>query len=104
MHIISRPGKGQAWLEGAELDHFRPDVHPHHPPGHGVELFVHEQMEQRGMGDAIACALHAVDGPFLVLLGDNLLMTEHHGLKCLHRPASRDLVEIYAQPVDRWPD
>ncbi len=101
IHIISRPGKDlNAWLEGrAELDHFRPDLHPHHlNPGHGVELYVHEQLQQRGMGDAIACALHAVDGPFLVLLGDNLLMTEHHGPEVLApSTASRDLVEVYAR-------
>ena len=101
IHIISRPGKDlSAWQEGrSELATFRPEVHLQHlDPGHGVDVLVHEQVEQRGMGDAIACALHAVKGPFLVLLGDNLLMTAHHGPDVLApSTASRDLVKAYEQ-------
>ena len=101
IHIISRPGKDlSAWQEGrSELATFRPELHLQHlDPGHGVTVLVHEQVEQRGMGDAIACALHAVKGPFLVLLGDNLLMTAHHGPDVLApSTASRDLVEAYEQ-------
>ena len=99
IHIISRPGKDlSAWQEGrSELATFRPEVHLQHlDPGHGVDVLVHEQVEQRGLGDAIACALHAVKGPFLVLLGDNLLMTAHRGPDVLApSTASRDLVEAY---------
>ncbi|MGB0617175.1 MAG: sugar phosphate nucleotidyltransferase [Candidatus Poseidoniaceae archaeon] len=99
VHLISRPGKDlSAWLEGrSEMAALRPEVHPQHlNPGHGVELFVHEQQEQHGLGDAIACALHAVQGPFLVLLGDNLLMTSHHGTDVVAPSvASRQLVEAY---------
>ena len=101
IHIISRPGKDlSAWQEGrSELATFRPEVHLQHlDPGHGVDVLVHEQVEQRGLGDAIACALHAVKGPFLVLLGDNLLMTAHHGPDVLApSTASRDLVKAYEQ-------
>lgn len=101
IHIISRPGKDLgAWQAGrAELGHLSPGVHHKHlDPGQGVQVVVHEQVEQRGLGDAIACAMHAVKGPFLVLLGDNLLMTSHHGPDVLApSTASRDLVEAYAQ-------
>ncbi|MEC7279645.1 MAG: sugar phosphate nucleotidyltransferase [Candidatus Thermoplasmatota archaeon] len=101
IHIISRPGKDlSAWVEGrAELAHLSPHIHHHHlDPSQGVQVLVHEQVEQRGLGDAIACALHAVEGPFLVLLGDNLLMTQHHGPEVLApSTASRDLVKAYEQ-------
>ncbi|HIH52782.1 MAG TPA: NTP transferase domain-containing protein [Candidatus Poseidoniaceae archaeon] len=101
IHIIARPGKDlSAWVSGrAEMATLRPDVHAHHlDPGKDVEVFVHEQVEQLGTGDAIACALHAVQGPFLVLLGDNLLMTAHHGTDVLApSTASRDLVEVFEQ-------
>lgn len=42
-----------------------------------VKVFVHIQDVALGLGDAISRALDHVDGPFLVLLGDNLLMNEH---------------------------
>ena len=44
-----------------------------------IDLLVHVQKRPGGVADAIAAALHAVNGPFLVLLGDNLLLSEHHG-------------------------
>ena len=43
----------------------------------GMEVFTHLQMEPKGVGDAIGAALDAVEGPFLVMLGDNLLMDVH---------------------------
>lgn len=101
VHVISRPGKDlSAWVEGRSgLASFRPDMHAQHlDPGVNVEVLIHEQQEQRGMGDAIACALHAVQGPFLILLGDNLLMTEHRATGVLApSTASRDLVEAFEQ-------
>lgn len=42
-----------------------------------IELFVAIQEKARGLGDAISSALVNVDGPFLVLLGDNLIMRNH---------------------------
>ena len=39
-----------------------------------VEFLIHLQKSQKGVGDAILCALGDIDGPCLVLLGDNLLM------------------------------
>ncbi len=99
IHLITRPGKDlNAWVEGrGEHAGLRPEVAARHlDPGKDVEVFVHHQVEQRGLGDAIGCALHAVKGPFLVLLGDNLLMNEHVGADHV-RPstASRRLVDAY---------
>jgi len=44
-----------------------------------IDLLMHVQKRPGGVADAIAAALHAVNGPFLVLLGDNLLISEHLG-------------------------
>ena len=43
----------------------------------GMTVFTHLQREPKGVGDAISAALDAVEGPFLVMLGDNLLMDVH---------------------------
>jgi len=48
------------------------------PIPEGVEIIIHEQIEPGGVGDAILLATKEIDGPFLVLLGDNLLIKEHN--------------------------
>ena len=55
----------------------------HLNPLEGVELFFHIQEEQKGLGHAILMARGAIQGPFLVLLGDNIL-TSHHALSLIH--------------------
>jgi UTP--glucose-1-phosphate uridylyltransferase len=57
----------------------RPDLPPSafEPLPEGVEVFIAVQKTARGLGDAISCALDNVEGAFLVLLGDNLLMAKH---------------------------
>ena len=99
LHIISRPGKD---LSGVLADHSwlankRPEVSPTHlNPYQNVEVFVHEQTEALGLGDAIGRSLHAIDGPFLVLLGDNILLDSHVGTDQISPSnASRILVEKY---------
>ena len=47
------------------------------PLPEGVKIFIAVQKTARGLGDAISCALDNVEGAFLVLLGDNLLMAKH---------------------------
>ena len=42
-----------------------------------VELIPHVQKSSLGVADAISCALSDIEGPFLVLLGDNLVMDGH---------------------------
>lgn len=48
-------------------------------PFEEIEVLVHVQEVPRGFGDALYTCLHAINGPFLVLLGDNLLMDSHSG-------------------------
>lgn len=80
LHIVVSPSKS--------FDHVledRSDAHPLRPQldaslfsaAEGMEVFTHLQAEPKGVGDAIAAALDAIAGPFLVMLGDNLLMDVH---------------------------
>jgi len=43
----------------------------------GVEIILHEQVKPGGVGDAILLASKFIKNSFLVLLGDNLLISEH---------------------------
>ena len=45
----------------------------------GVEIIPHIQESPGGVADAISTAIESVEGPFLVLLGDMLLLEEHFG-------------------------
>ena len=70
--------------------------------GHSqVEIIGHIQSEAGGVGDAIAVPLHIIEGPFLVLLGDNLLIKNHIGIKEsgveYASEASLDLVNKYRE-------
>ncbi len=64
-----------------------------------IEIIPHLQSKPGGVADAIAVALSEINGPFLVLLGDNLLMDSHLGPQFSGRDnasnASRLLVERF---------
>ena len=45
----------------------------------GLTVIPHIQTSPGGVGDAISAAIDSLDGPFLVLLGDMLLMDRHVG-------------------------
>ena len=80
LHIISSPSKDMNALLGdhAWLLDRRPDLDPQLlSPFTDVEVHVHIQHEPLGLGNAIECALASIDGPFLVLLGDNILFDQH---------------------------
>ena len=44
----------------------------------GIEIKFHEQIKPGGVGNAISTALSDIKGPFLVLLGDNIIMDMHN--------------------------
>ena len=46
--------------------------------GENLEVELYLQKEARGVGDAISVAIGATEGPFLVLLGDMLIMQSHN--------------------------
>ncbi len=67
----------------------------------GIEIFTHFQYVPLGMADAVLQALRSIDGPALVLLGDNLLMDSHPGVKNIGienaSTASLRLVEAFSR-------
>ncbi len=61
-----------------ELKKIRPDLSENIlNPIHDINFHIHIQKEQLGFANAISYALESIKGPFLVLLGDNLLMKSH---------------------------
>ena len=62
----------------------------------GMEVFTHIQNEPKGVANAIEAALDVVDGPFLVMLGDNLLMDVHSPTSdYAPTSASKKLIDAY---------
>lgn len=47
----------------------------------GIEIITHIQKKPGGVGDAISCAIGSIDGAFLVLLGDMLILDRHDSPK-----------------------
>ena len=45
----------------------------------GTEIIPHIQPSPGGVADAISCSIDSIKGPFLVLLGDMLIVEEHSG-------------------------
>ena len=59
-------------------------------------MLVHIQEIARGFGDALSCALDSINGPFMVLLGDNILLDSFHDLgNYIPSNASKLLVEEF---------
>jgi len=99
LHIISSPRKDMKALIGdhAWLQEKRPDIDPQLlSPFADVEVFIHIQHEPLGLGNAIECALDEINGPFLVLLGDNILLDQHTSPNAFSpSKASKKLVENF---------
>ena len=99
LHIISSPRKDMKALIGdhAWLQEKRPDIDPQLlSPFADVEVFIHIQHEPLGLGNAIECALDQINGPFLVLLGDNILLDQHTSPNAFSpSKASKKLVENF---------
>ena len=104
IHIITSPNKDFASLN-EDLTQTFPTYskgNTHLNPLQGVETFFHTQHEQKGLGHAVMMARDDIDGPFLVLLGDNILTANHAELSDF-KPSSvsKSLVELferYGQP------
>ena len=67
--------------ECGHYDGVRPDLPPEALKfgTEGVGIKVHVQESAGGVGDAIYTAKGSIEGPFLVVLGDNLLIKHHVG-------------------------
>ncbi len=84
--VLSKVKKGQ--LErffDAESDFHEENVRPDlsrfslSTKGIEAEILLHVQEFPGGVGHAISVVSNSIDGAFLVLLGDNLLLSKHHG-------------------------
>jgi|TARA_B100001540_G_C15816837_1_gene648082 UTP--glucose-1-phosphate uridylyltransferase len=98
IHIITSPNKDFTSLHQDLNDVFpkydKGSTHLH--PLKDVEVFFHIQHEQKGLGHAIMMARNEINGPFLVLLGDNILTTNHSALNEF-KPSivSKNLVDLF---------
>ena len=101
LHIITSPSKDLSNLlkDNSWLHEKRPDISKEIlSPFIDVEVLVHVQHIPRGFGDALSCALHAINGPFMVLLGDNILLDSYtDSTNYSPSNASKILVEAYRQ-------
>ncbi|MCH1526637.1 MAG: hypothetical protein L7S49_00295 [Candidatus Poseidoniaceae archaeon] len=101
LHIITSPNKDLSNLlkDNSWLHEKRPDISKELlSPFIDVEVLVHVQHIPRGFGDALSCALHAINGPFMVLLGDNILLDSYtDSTNYSPSTASKILVEAYRQ-------
>ena len=86
IHLILSLGKKRLlheFLEGRQI--YGPEVRDDLPResltlGHdGVEVIPYVQKNAGGVADAISVAIDQVDGPFLVLLGDMVIIGDHYG-------------------------
>ena len=105
VHIITSPSKNFSnFLEDKTWLHQKvPNLDKNllNPLG-DVEVFVHVQDVALGLGDAISRALDSINGPFLVLLGDNLLMNEH-STSTDYRPSNASKLLVDSHQEDGLP-
>ena len=99
LHIITSPSKDFTGLlkDNSWASAKRPDISKELlSPFADVEVLVHVQETPRGFGDALSCALGSINGPFMVLLGDNILMDSYStASNYAASNASKILVEAY---------
>lgn len=100
IHIITSPAKDFSLLL-EDMNHkfssFSNDQTLLNPMG-DAEYFIHYQHEQLGLAHAISMASQSISGPFLVLLGDNIL-TSNHAATTSFEPSSvsTDLVSLHQE-------
>ena len=99
LHIITSPRKDLSALltDNSWLLEKRSDLDPTIlSPFADVEVLVHTQQQALGLANAISTATASISGPFLVLLGDNLLMNNHSTPRdYIASNASVELVSCY---------
>ena len=99
IHIITSPKKDLSQLlkDNSWLHDTRPDLSAELlSPFNDIEVLVHVQEVPKGFGDALSCALHSIDGPFMVLLGDNILLDSFNSTSnYIPSSASKKLVDAY---------
>lgn len=99
IHIITSPSKDFSRIisDNSWLSKKRPDIDTELlSPFNEVEVKLHVQKVPRGFGDALSCALESISGPFMVLLGDNILLDSYTSVSdYLPSNASKILVDEF---------
>ena len=100
IHIITSPAKDFSLLledMNSKFPSFSNDQSLLNPLGE-AQYFIHYQHEQLGLAHAISMASESISGPFLVLLGDNIL-TSNHAETSSFEPSSvsTDLVLLHQE-------
>ena len=100
IHIITSPKKDfSALLDdmNSKFPSFSNDESLLNPVG-DAEYFIHYQNEQLGLAHAISMASSSISGPFLILLGDNILTSNHAALSSFEPSlVSKELVSFYQE-------
>ena len=100
IHIITSPTKDfSALLDdmNSKFPSFSNDESLLNPVG-DAEYFIHYQNEQLGLAHAISMASSSISGPFLILLGDNILTSNHAALSSFEPSlVSKELVSFYQE-------
>jgi UTP--glucose-1-phosphate uridylyltransferase len=100
IHIITSPTKDfSALLDdmNSKFPSFSNDESLLNPVG-DAEYFIHYQNEQLGLAHAISMASSSISGPFLILLGDNILTSNHAALSSFEPSlVSQELVSFYQE-------
>ena len=101
LHIVTSPRKDLSSLlaDNSWLLEKRSDLEPTIlSPFIDIEVLVHVQHQALGLANAISMATSSINGPFLVLLGDNLLMNNHTTpSNYAASNASAELVRCYSE-------
>ena len=101
LHVVTSPSKSFDSLlnDRRQMQTHRPEMDSTlFNVTDGLEVLVHIQEQPKGVGNAIEAALDAIDGPFLVMLGDNLLMDVHATATAyIPSSASKRLVEAFME-------
>ena len=100
IHIITSPTKDFSTLledMNSKFPSFSNDESLLNPVG-DAEYFIHHQNEQLGLAHAISMASSSISGPFLILLGDNILTSNHAALSSFEPSlVSKELVSFYQE-------
>lgn len=99
IHIITSPKKNfdNFFQNNGVYSQLRPEISEAlFSPFNGLEFHIHIQTEPLGLGHALMQSLSAINGPFIVLLGDNIITRDFSSITNFKpSDASRNLVMAY---------
>ena len=101
IHIITAPKKNfqNFFQDNGVYSQLRPEISEElFSPFGGLEFYIHVQNEPLGLGHALMQCLSTISGPFIVLLGDNIITREFSSITNFKASdASKKLVMAYEE-------